>query len=282
MKKAEAKIDLNVSQLAELKAQELAILKEFIRVCDALSIPYFAWGGTLLGAVRHKGFIPWDDDIDVVMTYPDYCRLCQKWSSVAKPEFFLQNHESDPGYFPPFGKIRLTKSTYVETWSRFLHMNHGIFIDICLLVPLGDSRWQRRIHRLMTLNYSEIYSAFDFPKEKITLKGLCVKTLNVFSTPSKASEKLTKLIRFQQTKFENSGWLYSYPNFNQAFPSSLFSDFVLLNFEDCQIKAPKDWDAVLSVLFGDYMELPPEHDRVGHHFVAAFSPDKTFDNYDTK
>src|SRR5574344_788304 len=281
MIKEEASLDLNSSQLSALKAQELVILKEFIRVCDALSIPYFAWGGTLLGAVRHKGFIPWDDDIDVVMTYPDYCRLCQRWGSVAKPGFFLQNNETDPGYFPPFGKIRLTQSTYVEIWSRFLHMNHGIFIDICLLVPLGSSRQQRRIHRLMTLNYSEIYSAFDLPKEKMTFKGFCVKALNLFSTPFKASKRLTRLIQFQQTRFEDSGWVYSYPNLDQAFPSYLFSDFTFLPFEDCQIRVPKHWAAALSVLFGDYMKLPPECDRIGHHFVAAFSADQPFDNHDT-
>lgn len=131
-------------QLEQLKSIELEMLKAFIKACDMLNVKYFLLGGTLLGAVRHKGFIPWDDDIDVGMLREDYEIFIAKGASYLPDNLFIQNVYSDENYTMCFSKIRNNNTTFIESTVSHLKMNHGVFIDIFPLDYYPDEAKKQR------------------------------------------------------------------------------------------------------------------------------------------
>lgn len=120
----------NQTDLDKLKLIELDILNETISVCKKLNIRYYVLGGTLLGAVRHKGFIPWDDDIDIGMLRSDYDVFVEKAPQYLSKHLFLQTHKTDPQFFHGFAKIRNSDTIFIETVCKTKKMNHGIYSTI--------------------------------------------------------------------------------------------------------------------------------------------------------
>ena len=114
----------------ELQQKELDLLKEFVKFCELHNLTYFLIGGTLLGAIRHLGFIPWDDDIDVGMPRPDYDRFCELAEKHFVGDIFFQSYRSDKGYPYIFSKLRNSNTTFIEKIYRHVPMNHGVYIDI--------------------------------------------------------------------------------------------------------------------------------------------------------
>ena len=117
-------------QLQKMQEVELDLFKAFIEVCEKLQLKYYLLGGTLLGAVRHKGFIPWDDDIDVGMPRKDYEIFIQKAQDLLPEHYFVQNCYTDGKLPMAFCKIRNSNTTFIETSVKDFKINHGIFIDI--------------------------------------------------------------------------------------------------------------------------------------------------------
>ena len=113
----------------ELQKCQLEILKEFIRICKDNNLQYYLVGGTCLGAVRHKGFIPWDDDIDVAMPRDDYDKFITLQDQMKKP-YFIQTYKSDKNYIYNFAKVRDSSTTFVENFFACSQMNHGVWIDV--------------------------------------------------------------------------------------------------------------------------------------------------------
>ena len=121
---------LNNKDLETIKKIELDMLCAFIEICNRLSIRYYLLGGTMLGAVRHHGFIPWDDDIDVGIFRDDYELFISKAQSYLPNYYFLQNIYTDPECMINFTKIRDSRTTFIETSTKSKKMNHGVYIDI--------------------------------------------------------------------------------------------------------------------------------------------------------
>ena len=136
-----------------LHAKQYEILIEFDRICRKHGLTYFLAYGTLLGAVRHKGFIPWDDDIDTLMPYDDFKRLREIPSSEWKHPFFLQNSESDKNYPLCFSKVRNSNTTLITEESAHLDINQGVDIDIYPLLYLADDPGERKKQYFITKAY---------------------------------------------------------------------------------------------------------------------------------
>ena len=135
--------------LKTLQNIELEILDEFIRVCEKNQLTYFLIGGSCIGAVRHHGFIPWDDDIDVGMPREDYEKLVEIAADELNPEYFFQNYHSEKNCGLIFGKIRKNNTILSENYSYHIHMHQGVWIDIFPYDQIGDkpelSKWDSRV-----------------------------------------------------------------------------------------------------------------------------------------
>src|SRR5699024_7471673 len=124
-------------EIKEVQKDQLDILIEFDRICKKNNIKYQLFAGTLLGAIRHKGFIPWDDDIDVCMLREDYEKFLNICNKDMKNEYFLQTYNSDTNYIMQFAKLRKNNTIFLERVTANCDIHHGVYIDI---FPLDDVR----------------------------------------------------------------------------------------------------------------------------------------------
>ena len=251
--------------LEEIKQLEIGILDYVVEVCDKNSIKYFLSYGTLLGAVRHRGFIPWDDDIDLVMLRDDYNRFLKIIEKAPHPRYRVLTPK-DKGYFYTFVKVVDTETNVVEEEVEQMPVN-GVWVDI---FPLDGVKKISSIHTkfcylLNKCRGASIYK--NFPKEK----GI-----------SYFSWKICKLIgpRLFLSVFETICQRYRLDDCNYVsvisnpyknmFEKSIFNDIILLNFEGKKYSCPHDYDKLLTILYGNYMLIPKEENRIRHH-MNAFS-----------
>lgn len=265
-------VELSQEDLKKLQSIELEMLLEVDRICRKNDIKYSLDGGTLLGAVRHRGFIPWDDDIDVVMLRPEYEKFraaCE--TGLDRSRFFLQDYKSDPCYIFGYEKLRRKNTAFVRIGQERLKQHGGIFIDIFVYDHVPDNPAIRQIHFLACFCirkalYSEIgktaakSAALRAWYRLISLvpRNFVFKIRDIIA--GKCNKKKTKLCRH---------YTYTYrKHCRYGLPRVCFDDYTELDFEGCKFKAFKNYDYYLSELYGDYMKLPPVEKRVPHLNVS--------------
>jgi lipopolysaccharide cholinephosphotransferase len=247
------------SILQEHQQALLVLLKEFDRICKSLGIPYVLYAGTLLGAVRHKGMIPWDDDIDVLMLRSDYERFLEEADRILdRDRFFLQKEFSE--HWPMFfSKLRLNRSTCIENYHPKDSLTHrGIYIDVFPLDNAAPSALGRRIQFLASkIVIAKCLDARGYHTKSI-LKRLILFSSRIlpmypFLQAVKRGEKSGALVH----GFFAGGKRYH----NCIFRRKSFEQRFEVPFEGSAYSIPKEFDEILTVLYGEYMTLPPEEDR---------------------
>ncbi|WP_018659159.1 LicD family protein [Allofustis seminis] len=260
--------------LREVQHIELQILKKVTEICDRHAIDYWIDCGTLLGAVRHKGFIPWDDDMDIAMLRDDYERFVKVAPAELGDEFFLQTRKTDPNYPFTFDKVRKNNTTFVEWATRGLDMHHGIYIDIFVYDKLPEYGTDRYLDECLALDRKTIRKyvptvdkAPAFTKDYLI--GLLKKKLAYIYYMFKSSEALDRELLELFTKYRN----VSYDNIKYTCLSFREKDIFYhhdifptqpIEFEGFTFKAPNNPDKYLKVFYNDYMQIPAEEDRAGH------------------
>lgn len=137
-------MEVSLSMMNELQQAEFALLKAFDQVCAKLGLKYFLVCGSALGAAKYRGFIPWDDDIDVALYREDYEIFCAHAAALLPEHLFVQNYRTDPAFPAIYSKLRDSNTTYIEKSARHLPIHHGIFIDVFPLDGYPDGRLARR------------------------------------------------------------------------------------------------------------------------------------------
>lgn len=279
-------MELTTEQLQKIKVIELNILEAFINICDKLSLRYYMMGGTMLGTVRHQGFIPWDDDIDVGMVRRDYEIFKEKAQELLPEYYFLQNMDTDNEYPHNFMKIRDSRTTFVETSLSKLKINHGVFIDIFPLDYYPDSKLMRGIFdfrvKVMNLRMRNVVIIPDDARHSpvqeavlsIVSKITCLRYPN-FKRMQKSREHLYKK--------ENCGLYIG--NFCGAWgkkeivPAEWYGEGCKAKFEGIEVMIPAEYDKWLTQVYGNYMKLPPENKRVTHHYTDIIDFDNPYTKY---
>lgn len=264
--------------MTELQKMELEVLKEVIEVIEKHGLRYFAIGGTCLGAIRHHGFIPWDDDIDIAMPREDY-ELFRTELYKELPEKFqkLDCDNSERNTFL-FCKIHDSTTTFVENYAKDSPDRYtGAFIDVYAIDGLPLNKEQKIIHRsqiLLILNTKVRKIPLDYIKED-PLKAIVRKSMSFLFPYNYFSTRWSNMLR--KYPFENSEKVYfSWRHAKDAlskgykvvFPYSYFADHTSVRFEDISIRVPIKYNEYLTDDFGsNYMDIPPEEKRSSGHDV---------------
>jgi lipopolysaccharide cholinephosphotransferase len=259
----------------EVKILQLDILSALDRFCREKGIQYFIIDGTLLGAVRHKGYIPWDDDIDVGLVRSEYNRLMAEFPDVLEDRYELLSLEKNDFWDRSYAAIYDNKT--VVKYERNCSMATGLLIDIFPIdeVPSESSKWQSCIRSMRLYNRLHSFKSNALPlftssPVKWVVLGLCKLVLLPFSQRRIAIQKS----RFAQSYNGcQSGLGYELAfgvGAKQPFLLKDFESFEEYQFENRKFIGPKNYDSVLTRTYGDYMQLPPEDKRVSHHSLTAY------------
>lgn len=258
--------------LRELQLCELQILKDVRIIFKRHGLKYYLSGGTLLGAVRHKGFIPWDDDIDIMMPYEDYRRFLEVAQEELGDHYFVQNSETDPSYAFAYTHIRKNNTTVLSEWDKLYFSHHGAWIDITPLVHVKGKRDRRFKNFLLRICYFLIMeeNAFKVTEEWL-VKQSSARMVRLVKLVRKLPESLRRWIRkrlLHVVIYEKRGKLISFiwSRLFVPIPTEAYEgEPVLLPFEDDVFPAPKGYEQFLTMSYGDYMTPPPPERQNGGH-----------------
>ena len=243
----------------------LIIANEIDRICKEYNIEYFMEAGTLLGAIRHKGFIPWDDDFDIGMRRSEYERFISVCDNALDQSIFTLETSSTPEYAFAFAKIHLNGTNVSEDFSKNVNVHHGIFVDIFPFDNIPDNPIVRRLflannHILKNIIWIKCNYGTDQQKKRMTYK--CLKLIGyLFSV-----EKLKKTREIIVKKYNCSNTLQcftsDYPNFH--INNEWINTIALYDFEGYKYPGFSSYHDYLTYLYGDYMVLPKTEDRKTH------------------
>lgn len=260
----------------------LNLLKYFDEVCRSHDLRYFLSGGTLLGAVRHQGFIPWDDDVDVMMPRPDYERLMQLLAEDDHPRYRFMMDDGNK-YSTPYLRLLDTHTDVCYDGYTIATVPH-LFLDIFPIEGLPDDEKQcRQFYKKMRM-YDIMYRAVRkqkfLPNERLQLLKVVVRAAARLTGGSAAwcrrFDRAAKKIEFGTTRYAGVCLIAHY-GVREMMPAEVFQGSVPVRFEDGEFPAPVGYDRYLRGLYHDYMQLPPEEKRVSGHkikcrYTAAHEP----------
>jgi len=261
-------IVIDPSLLKKVQAVELDILKTVDALCKKHKLTYYMIGGTLLGAVRHRGFIPWDDDIDIAMLRADYDRFCALWALDPPTGLYLQNPEREPGFWHFISKIRKDGTLFDDEMTAASGRHCGVYIDLFPLdnIPARDSLWQRIKYVVLRAALSAMLYKNGFRGYKNPLIGAAARLLSPLPTAlvMRAANAVMRAYNGRETGLVTS-YMSHYGYRRQRMSKAIYAKPVPLRFEDGAFPAPRRYKDYLRRLFGDYKRLPPPEKRRTHH-----------------
>lgn len=254
------------NSLRALQLKELEVLQEVDRICKKYNIPYFLTWGTALGAVRHGGFIPWDDDIDISMYWKDYQRFEKLCKSELSNKYFFQSWKSDQGHFQGWNKIRVNNTTSLPENMRHIKAHWGVCIDIFPIIDVPDTTLEKEKQQRMINHFNRLleikYLKLNKHKPDKIHKRIVFNLLSysLIST-------LLNIVLKQITKFKSNiqcGELITEGYHTTYFDKAMFGSGAVFQFEKQNYLIPYEYDRYLKILYDDYMTFPEVSERTGH------------------
>ena len=261
----------------ELKQLTLDIMRFVDTFCRENDIKYYIAFGTLIGAIRHKGMIPWDDDIDIVMPRKEYNRFIRLMQEQKGKTIYQVNcYETDPDFYLPWARICNNKTILLNRPHR-KENDLGVWIDV---FPLDNAStaaemdsWFEEYQRRRAKVWHTIptpYEKFSFKKQVFTTSALLRAYYGVGNFKKYRDEFVAWAIRYndkESNEYMVPGTMYK---MRLVFPKALFNDTVEVDFEGLKLIAPAEYDKFLRIVYGDYMQLPPVEKRITHHHFTAY------------
>jgi lipopolysaccharide cholinephosphotransferase len=262
----------------DLQIKLLGLMKIFHNVCERNNIQYFMLGGTMLGAVRHKGFIPWDDDMDVGLPRKDYEKILSLHKNEWSEHIYIKTPMNSKDLIFPYAKIMDKNTTLVEDCLDGIV--GGIFIDVFPLDGAGNSILSAKISYYRSYwQQGLLYYNQNNSTEKITLKRLFqfyAKRHNLMKLYKRTIKWMTKVDYYQSQIIGNYSGSWGIKEF---IPRIYMGTPTLYEFEDTKFFGPENPDAYLKSLYGDYMKLPPLDKRISHHNFKYIDLQTPFSKY---
>lgn len=260
--------------LRRVQLTQLEIAKEIKRVCEENGISYFLSDGSFLGAVRHQGFIPWDDDMDMAMLREDYEKFCRIAPEKLKKEYCLQTWYTDSNYGLPFGKVMKRNTIYLESKKTRRLQENGFYVDIFPIDYMPEDPKAQAAHwrQLLKIYRTKLMKCGYQPwmdNDKILWKkriGYLYYQLRAMFT---TGEKLTRAYDALATSQKEGNWVCL--QWGQTDPVPFRTEWVRelgeYTFEGETFPGPREYDAYLTAQYGAYMVFPPAEERENRHQI---------------
>ncbi len=278
----ETRCDFRVTkERKKLWAIQLDLLLKFDAVCKKNGLRYQLAGGSLLGAVRHKGYIPWDDDIDVLMPREDYQKLLAIGREAFYEPYFLQSPGADHGYFYAHTKLRNSRTSEVVQVFRYEKFNQGIGIDV---FPVDHAKKEDLQERYDQIKRLVIENSTNMRRSNPELSE--ADRRRVAATPCrdpmevwKEIDRIARKYEHEDTGYLNTAVCTIYKAEKLFLHEEWMSTTVLCDFELFKFPIPTEYDKVLAAQYGDYMQLPPVEKRGVWHTGVIADPDVPYTKY---
>ncbi len=272
------------SKMKKLWALQIDLIKQVEKICKNYRLTYYLIGGGCIGAIRHKGCIPWDDDLDIAMKRDDYNKFMEIAPSELQFPYFCQTPVTDPSFYRPHIVVRNSNGTCISKGNQKLSCNNGVCIDVFPLDGYADNtecRLFRRIGYYRNLVAVISYNASSAGDHKILRRLLSFSRVFVFPLGirhffvhynkrcTKLSEKYKGKIGIQYTHWDKLKWTWN---------ASVFDGTELRKFEYTEMPVPVGYHEMMTVTYGDYMKFPPVEKRGDKH-VFEIEPDVPYKEY---
>lgn len=258
----------------DLKKIQLNILKKVASFCEEQNINYSLYGGTLLGAVRHKGYIPWDDDIDISMPRPDYERFIEEFHLIGDSDLKIHDLSLNKNYPYPFIKVSDERTLFKE--NSKVNYTLGVNIDIFPIdgLPFSEKESTKIMKRSTFYRNLIELKQIKIRKDRKLHKNifLCFARVILFIIPIHylliQIIKLTKKNDYEHSSFVgNIVWGYGS---KERCLKNIYSDYLFIDFEGSKFQAMIGYDGYLTNVFGNYMQFPPKEKQIAHHSFDGF------------
>lgn len=268
--------DLSQQELKAIQRIQLEMLQEVDRICRKCGIHYNIIAGTLLGAVRHKGYIPWDDDADVALLREEYDKFCDACKTeLDTSKYYFQDHNATKGYRWGYGKLRRKDTLFLRENQQHMPYEQGIFIDIFPLDNVPMNKIKRGLHNFHCFCIRKtMWSSVGKLSDKSRFKRWCYWILDKISE-ERLFEHYDRFIKKSNAK--DSQWVriltYPTPTKDFGYRKAWYEVSKEISFEGVSLYGIKEWEEYLSFKFGDFWTLPEEKDRKIHPITALQLPD---------
>ena len=272
----------DLQAMNELQQIEFDLFLCFDEICKKLDLKYFLLSGSALGAVRHGGFIPWDDDLDVGMYREDYNKFMELAPSMLPKEYFLQNYKTDPKTPFVFAKLRNSNTAFIETAISKFHMHHGIYIDIFPLDGYPEKASAKKHLEIKKKIFQwKLHCGFDIPRRfRSAAVSFVLRLLGYHKRLAKTNARFEALI--SRYKVADSDIVCSHGNRYGAkdyMPKEIYGEGVYMTFEGVQARIPAKYDEYLTRLYGDWHTPPPMKEREVIHSHTVCDTKKSYVEY---
>ena len=275
----------DVAEVRATQKKALEILKYFKTVCDAHDIRFYVGSGCCIGAVRHKGFIPWDDDIDVFLLREDYEKLPHIWEKYADTNRYSYCRTNmKENYHDAGASIRDNNTTFINKHCVNDDINQGLQIDLIPLDRRADGKFKHCKQVLFAMLYS-LFNAQRLPDNQGKIARFVSKVAYKIIYSKSMRDKVWKWAESKMIIPKEEKWTYytelvtGLKGLTLKYPKEFYQKPEYIDFEDMKIPVSSCYKDYLSMVFGDYMKLPPEKDRIPKHNTVFVDLDNSYKNY---